>query len=128
MKYQAITIGRRPAIDEYQFRRFVVPVSMKDGVWLPNGPMREETHRFPKGVLMLGAAEYDEATSDCGPLSDIYAPEGWEVIARLWLPDNYVPASDEVMQHGEREAIQTLLERGLITEEWARRRMEDPNA
>ena len=128
MKYQEIIMGRRPAADEYNFRRFAVPVSMQDGRWLPAGPMREETHRFTKMAMMLADAEYDEAASDCGPLSDIPAPERWEVLARLWLPDDYVPASDEVMQHSEREAIKHLLERGLITEEWARRRLEGSDA
>lgn len=90
--------------------------------------MREETHRFSKMAMAVAASEYSEFTSDCGPLGDIPAPAGWDVIARLWLADNYVPESDEVMQHGEREAIKHLLERGLITEEWARRRLEASHA
>lgn len=128
MKYQQIIMGQRPSESEYHFRRFAAPVAMQDGRWMPAGPMREETHRFSKGILMLAAAEYESAPGDCGPLSDIPAPDGWEVLARLWLPDNYVPQSDEVAQHSEREAIKHLLERGLVTEEWARRRLEDDDA
>jgi hypothetical protein len=128
MKYQEIIVGRQPAADEYNFRRFAMPVSVQDGRWLPSGPMREETHRFTKMAMMLSAAEYDEATSDCGSLADIDAADRWEVFARLWLPDDYVPESDEVMRHSEREAIKHALERGLITEEWARRRLENADA
>lgn len=128
MKYQEIIMGQRPSRDEYHFRRFAVPVSMQDGRWLPAGPMLEETHRFPKSVMMMSAAEYDEATSDCGPLADIPPPAGWEVIARMWLHDDYVPASDEVLRHGEREGIKMSLEKGIVTEEWARRRLEDTDA
>lgn len=128
MKYQEIIMGQRPSVDEYHFRKFSVPVSTQDGRWLPAGPMREETHRFSKMAMAVAASEYSDFTSDCGPLGDIPAPEGWDVIARLWLADNYVPQSDEVTQHSEREAIQHLLERGLITEEWGRRRLEDNDA
>lgn len=128
MKYQEIIMGRRPAADEYNFRRFAVPVSMQDGRWLPAGPMREETHRHSKMAMALAAAEYDESTSDCGPLSDIEAQAGWEVIARLWLPDDYVPASDEVRSHSRREALKHLAERGLVSDEWARRQLEDNDA
>lgn len=128
MKYQEIIMGQRPSPDEYHFRRFAVPVSMQDGRWLPAGPMREETHRYPKGMLMLAAADYESAPTDCGPLSDIPAPDGWEVIARLWLPDNYVPESDEVLDHGDREALRYMAERGLATPEWARKQLEDNDA
>lgn len=128
MKYQEIIMGQRPSESEYHFRRFAVPVAMQDGRWLPAGTMREETHRFSKGILMLAAAEYESARSDCGPLSDIQAPDGWEVIARLWLPDDYVPQSDEVTQHARKEAVKKMLDLGITTPEQARRLLEDNDA
>lgn len=128
MKYQEIIMGRKPDADTFLYRRFAVPVSMQDGRWLPAGPMREETIRFTKMAMMLADAEYDEAASDCGPLSDIAAPEGWEVLARLWLPDDYVPQSDEVTQHARKEAVKKMVDLGITTPEQARKLLEDNDA
>lgn len=128
MKYQEIIMGQQPDADTFLYRRFAVPVSMQGGRWLPAGPMREETHRFTKMAMMLADAEYDEVTSDCGLLSDIEPPDGWKVLARLWLPDDYVPQSDEVTQHARREAVKQMLDLGITTPEQAKKLLEDNDA
>ena len=116
MKYQQIIMGRQPGPDSFEYRQFYVPVALQDGRWMPCGDMREETHRFSQGTIMICSSEYDPDTNDCGPLSDIDAPPEWEVMARLWLNDDYVPPSDEVLDEIDRRAIQRMKDLGLWRE------------
>jgi hypothetical protein len=107
MKYQQIIMAQRVGPQDTEFRQFYVPVEDRDGRWLPCGKMREE-HVSP-GAMLTGVSEYECGGNDtCGPLEDIPAIEGWKVVARLWLPDDYVPPSAEVLEEGLRRAREYL--------------------
>jgi hypothetical protein len=111
MKYQQIIMARRVSPDDGEFRQFYVPVEERDGTWVPCGPMREETHRVTHAAMFGSIDEYEHGGGEtCGPLSGIEAPPGWFVASRLWLPENYVPPSDEVREEGYRRAEAYLKE------------------
>lgn len=113
MKYQEIVMARSNGPRAEQYRQFYVPVAQQDGRWLPCGDMREETHRYSQATMGIGITECDPDTNDCGPLSDIPAPDGWTVVSRLWLNDDYVPPSDEVLEETDRRAVQQMKDLGL---------------
>ena len=103
MKYQCIIMGGNTPETKDTLRQFYVPVEDRDGRWLPCGVMVEE--KIPQMDIFVTATEYlDADESECGPLSDITPPPGYEVQARLWLPDNYVPESSEVREEGLKRA------------------------
>lgn len=109
MKYQQIVIARRASPDATEFRQFYVPVEERDGKWMPCGAMREE--HVPHVSMFGSVDEYEHGGGEsCGDLADIPAPAGWFVASRLWLPDNYVPASAEVREEGQRRAAEYLKE------------------
>jgi len=105
MKYHQIIMAKRVAPDATDFRQFYVPVEERDGTWVPCGPMREETDRYTQGSIFAGVCAYEGSGIDpAGPLDGVPAPDGWRVVARMWLPDDYVPPSAEVLEEGYRRA------------------------
>ena len=106
MKFQQIIAGKHDGPRSFLFSQYAAPVKEVDGKWVLAGPLRDETHRYDHGTIMVGAAEYDPRTSTCGYVGDIPVEEGWMVMARFWLPDNYVPESDEVLTEGDRRAAE----------------------
>ena len=111
MKYHQIIMFRRVSRQFSEFRQFYVPVEERDGTWVTCGPMREETDRVTQGSIFCGLAEYEGSEMEpAGPLEDIAAPHGWQVVARMWLPDDYVPPSAEVLEEGYRRARAYLQE------------------
>lgn len=103
MKYQKIIMAQLSGGEAKAFHQFCVPVHESDGRWLPCGPMREE---HASAASMFGSvSDYEHGCGNsCGPLSDIQPLPGLAVVARLWLPDNYVPESAEVREEGEKRA------------------------
>ncbi len=105
MKYQQIIMAKRVSPDLTEFRQFYAPVEERNGRWVVSGPLREETDRTTQGSILIGLSAYEETGSepDCD-LSSIQAPPGWDVVASMWLPDDYVPESAEVREEGEKRA------------------------
>lgn len=111
MKYHQIIMVRRVSRQFSEFRQFYVPVEERDGTWVTCGPMREETDRVTQGSIVVGLSAYEGSEMEpAGPLEDIAAPDGWRVVARMWLPDDYVPPSAEVLEEGYRRARAYLRE------------------
>ena len=105
MKYQLAVFGKRVSPDLTRFQQVYFPVDQRDGAWVPCGPLRPDPGVLDEGDMFMNAAAYLDGTGrDCGPLEDITPPEGWTVEARLWLPDDYVPPSQEVLEEGESRA------------------------
>lgn len=107
MKYQQIIMAQLSSGKATAFRQFYVPVHESNGSWLPCGPMREE---HVSAASMFGSvSDYEHGCgTSCGALSDIPPMSGWTVVARLWLPDDYVPESAEVRDEGEKRASEYL--------------------
>lgn len=100
-----------------------VPVEWKDGAFAVTGEVHDRP--APEGdILEMLPDDMD----DHHPMGHVPIPDGWQMIAHFWQPARYVPQSKEVHRHSRAEAVKYLLERGLITEEWARRRLEDNDA
>lgn len=111
MKYHQIIMAKRVAPDATEFRQFYVPVEERDGTWVACGPMREETDRYTQGSIFAEVCAYEGSGIDpAGPLDGVPAPDGWRVVTRTWLPDNYVPASKEVREEGRKRAEEYLKE------------------
>jgi|GEM_PF-4305136 len=109
MKYQQIIMAKRIGPEDTEFRQFYVPVEERDGKWMPCGAMREE--HVSQASMFGSVDEYEHGGGEsCGALADLAAPDGWFVASRLWLPDNYVPPSAEVLEEGERRARKHLKE------------------
>lgn len=105
MKYHQIIMFRRVSRQFSEFRQFYVPVEERDGTWVTCGPMREETDRYTQGSIFAEVCAYEGSGIDpAGPLEDIATSDGWQVVARMWLPDDYVPPSAEVLEEGYRRA------------------------
>lgn len=105
MKFHQIIMYRRVSPQFSEFRQFYVPVEERNGRWFPAGPLREETGRVTQASIFGNLSEYEGCEMEpAGPLDAIPAPAGWTVIASMWLPDNYVPESREVMEERERRA------------------------
>lgn len=103
MKYQQIIMAKRVSPDLTELRQFYAPVDDASGRWRPRGDLREQ--QVPQAAMFGSLDEYEHGSGrDCGPLGDITPPDGWSVVARLWLPDNYVPESAEVREEGEKRA------------------------
>jgi len=113
MKYQRYVVYQRKTKDLSEFRCFRTQVVQSGESWLPTGDPIEETARFAPADMLLDIGEYEENKDDVGPLSEITPPDGWAVAARLWLPDNYVPESQEVSEEHERRSIERLRKMGL---------------
>ena len=109
MKYHQVIMARRVSPDTSEFRQFYVPVEERDGRWVPCGEMREE--HISQESMSAGISEYMHGGGEtCGPLDDIPSADGWSAVSRLWLHDNYVPPSAEVLEEGERRARKYLKE------------------
>jgi hypothetical protein len=109
MKYQQIIMVRRIGPQDSEFRQFYVPVEDRDGRWMPCGELRQE--HVSQQSMLGSVGEYEHGGGDtCGPLDDIPHIDGWSPVSRLWLPDDYVPPSAEVLEEGERRARKYLKE------------------
>jgi len=111
VKYQQYVVAKRRPDGSHNFRRFRTRVVQHGDSWLPDGDPIEET--APPADMMLDVGEYEESVDDVGPLTEITPPDGWTVVARLWLPDDYVPESQEVRDEHRNRAIARLRSMGL---------------
>lgn len=107
MKYQRIImVGTQPD-NRGTLKQFYAPVEQRDGRWMQCGSLVPE--RGDQMDIAMALQEYAPGDEDlCGPLADIVALPGYRVEARLWLPDNYVPESEEVREEGLRRAAEHL--------------------
>jgi hypothetical protein len=113
MKYQQIVFSREFGPGEHEFRQFYVPVEECDGLMLPCGPMREETHMLTQLEIFLALVDY-QGEGEGEPIPDgTPTLPGWEPAAVLPLPDDYVPESLEVREEGRQRAIQHLKDLGV---------------
>jgi hypothetical protein len=90
------------------FRGYYVPVKERDGKWLPAGPALDDPDdqvNLYSNVYMFQVYRNGEPT---GPLDDIPSPDGFTVVARYWLPDDYRPDTP-----GERAAKRKVAEETL---------------
>lgn len=114
-KYQGYIVHKqtREHPKECEFRKFYVQVEQRDGNWVACGKPIDITHlshHFDMGMTAYAIDKYGEEEG----MIDAIPPEGFTVIARYWLPDNYVPESLEVVREREERATQHLRERGII--------------
>ena len=114
-KYQGYIVHKqtREHPKEGEFREFYVQVEQRDGKWVACGKpidITHLTHHFDMGMNAYAIDKYGEEEG----MIEAIPPEGFTVIARFWLPDNYVPESLEVIREGDERARQHLRERGII--------------
>ena len=114
MKYQSYTIVREPESPrDAEYRIFSVPVHQVDGRWVPAGEPTEETHLWPEFDLAF-EVDQDRIHGQCdagGPLDGIQAPDGWTVVRRAWLPDDYVVPTPQQVEEQERKNLAWLKEK-----------------
>lgn len=114
MKYQMYIIGKELAPNHYDLRQFSVPVHQVEGLWVPAGTPTEETDLTHRFEIILNIYEFQVYTDNtCGKLDDLPCPEGWKVMAREWLPDDYVPPTKEDVARKDAEAIAHLRKLGV---------------
>lgn len=114
MKYQMYIIGKEVAPNQYDLRQFSVPVHLVDGKWLPAGEPHEETDITDRLDMILSVHEFQVGTDNTfGQLDDMPCPEGWKVMVREWLPDDYIPKTKEQDEVERQAAIQKLKDMGV---------------
>lgn len=116
MKHQYYIIGREVAgdISGWEFRRFTTPVREVEGMWVPSGHPTEETDLWDQVELALDVDEFIVHTDNtAGKLDDLPCPDGWKVLARDWLPDDYAPPTKEEQDAKTAEAIAHLRKLGV---------------
>lgn len=118
MKYQFYVIAKPDPDYGEAYRAFSVPVREIEGQWVPCGKPYEETHLHSRPGLGLHVVSYDAASSTCGPLNGIDCPDGWEVMSRTWLPDDYTPPSAPEMRHSMIDAARKLKDMGVIDQDY----------
>lgn len=122
MKYQKYVIVRLPEPDTGmpEYRRFSVLVRQQSGRWLPAGAPYEETHLYNDDTIALDvffAREHGTA-DEGGPLSDIPAPDGWGVVTREWLPDDYTPPSKQELRQRDIDILRDLKTMGAVDQDF----------
>lgn len=114
MRKQCYIIGRELGPRTYDLRQFSVPVSQVDGKWAPAGEPFEETHLTDHLEMMIAVDEFQIHTDNsCGPLDDLPCPDGWKVMAREWLPDDYTPPTEDEVRARDEAAIQKMKDMGM---------------
>jgi hypothetical protein len=98
----------------YLFRRFAVSVRESEGRWVPDGPPIEETHLYDPVEIALDLEHWQiHTTNTAGKLDDMPCPEGWRVMARDWLPDDYSPPAEGEIEQRRKDAIEHLKKMGV---------------
>ena len=97
MKYHGFITEEKNTGDilKSTFRGYYIPVEEREGGWMPAGPAMEDPDdqvNLYSNVYMFQVHRNGEPT---GPLDDIPSPDGFTVVARYWLPDDYRPATAE---------------------------------
>lgn len=108
MKYMKLIAAQPKHPLGHAFRQFAVPVDDSGGTPVPCGPMREETARLSQLEIAVAVSEYEGDDGGDPIPAEYHAPDGWRIVALLPLPDNYVPASDEVREEGLKRAADYL--------------------
>lgn len=106
MKYQYYIITPNPEPREQPvYRMFMHPVEQVDGEWKQSGDAKEIDGHSDEFDLNVIAWRIYGAAPGIGKLDDIKPPTGWTVVARDWLPDDYVPPTQAEVEQAERDAI-----------------------
>lgn len=119
MKYQYIIFAKGDDPKTQELEGFYGPVEDKDGIQLLCGPLRREPNQnFPD--LAGAVQDYEDSSPEdnawLGPLTDVPAPDGWKCVARIPLPDDYVPESREVLEEHRSRAVQHMKNLGIWRE------------
>lgn len=122
MKYQKYVIVRLPEPETGlpEYRRFSVPVRKEAGRWIPAGVPYDETHLYDEDTIALDvffAREHGTATEG-GALDDIPAPDGWGVVTREWLQDNYTPPSKQEVRQRDIDMLRVLKTVGAVDQDF----------
>lgn len=114
MRYQYYIVGRETAPNHYDLRRFTMPVHSVGGQWVAASDPTEETHLCNRFDLLMDVDEFQVHTDNtAGKLDDLPCPDGWRVLARDWLPDDYAPPTPEEVEQQRAEAIEHLKKLGV---------------
>ncbi len=116
MKKQYYILGQLSdgKIKGYIFRYFTVPVHQVEGLWVPAGQSTEETHLYDQASIALDLMHWQVHTDNtAGKLDDLPCPDGWTVMARDWLPDDYKPPAEGDVEARREEGIRFLRGLGL---------------
>lgn len=118
MKYQKYVIVRLPEPSKGlpEYRQFSVPVRRESGRWVPAGTPYEETHLYDIDTIALDVfiAREQGIADGGGPLSDMPAPDGWGVVTREWLPDDYTPPSQQELRQRDIDMLRDLKTMGAV--------------
>ena len=95
------------------YRAYYIPVSQVDGKWMPAGdplPDPDDQVYLLSNVLDFQINRHGEPT---GSLDDIPSPDGFMVVARYWLADDYSPPTKEQRDEAARKARQQMRDMGI---------------
>ena len=121
-KYQKYVMVRLPEPETGlpEYRRFSVPVRKEAGRCIPAGVPYEETHLYDADDIALDvffAREQGTATEG-GSLGDVSAPDGWGVVTREWLPDDYTPPSKQELRQRDIDMLRDLKGIGAVDQDF----------
>lgn len=112
-KYQRYIVQEIQANEdgERALRSFYFRVEKRDGKWVAASKPVEirdgHSDLFHETGLLADSVMIQDAPRQEG-LAPIELPDGYRLLAQHWLPDNYVPESDEVMEERERRASEDM--------------------
>lgn len=106
MKYQYYVITPDPEPREQAvYRMFIMPVHEVDGEWRQAGEAKELEGDSEEVEMNVIAWRIYGRPPGIGHLDEVKPPRGWTVVARDWLPDDYVPPTDAEREQAERDAL-----------------------
>lgn len=117
-KYQRYIVQRNSADHTgwRPLRSFYLRVEQRDGEWVAASKATEIRAGHADAQHYCGLI-IDSVMIEDAPREEnlvyVMPPHGYEVIAQHWLPDNYVPPSDDVMEETERRIKEDLIRRGF---------------
>lgn len=115
MKYQGfITERKDPTLQlKAEYRAYYLPVQERDGGWMPAGPAKEDAG-YSQADMLSNVLHHQVFRPDVGgPLDDIASPDGYTVVARYWLDDDYQPPTPLEQQQQLDDAKQQLRDMGV---------------
>jgi hypothetical protein len=122
MGYQKYAIVRLPEPETGmpEYRLFSVPVRSESGRWVSAGTRYEETHLYDEDTIAIDvhfARQHGTATEG-GALDGIPAPDGWGVVTKEWLPDDYTPPSKQELRQRDIDMLRDLKGMGAVDQDF----------